>query len=224
MNHDEYLQSRRDRYRTNREHILIQRRLQYQNNRDVILKQRQRRYQNNSQTLKAKAIKRYYEDRETKQLVVSARRLAIRQWFTDVRSGLACSCGESDPVCLDFHHRDPTTKLHRLAFMTIKGFSKDKILAEIAKCDVLCANCHRVLHRSRPSRPSRAWVWDLKAAQRCSCGEGRPACLDYHHRDPTTKVNHIATMVMHGLAKKTILAEIAKCDLICANCHRRKHA
>ena len=46
---------------------------------------------------------------------------------------------------LDFHHRDPATKINRIADM-IDRCSKAKILAEIQKCDCLCANCHRILH------------------------------------------------------------------------------
>ena len=42
----------------------------------------------------------------------------------------------------DFHHRDPSTKtvpMHRLPH----DVGWDRIDTEVAKCDVLCANCHR---------------------------------------------------------------------------------
>jgi hypothetical protein len=49
-------------------------------------------------------------------------------------------CGESDPVVLEFDHvRDK-------AFDVMQGFESrnwQAILAEIAKCDVVCANCRR---------------------------------------------------------------------------------
>ncbi len=54
-------------------------------------------------------------------------------------------CGENDFCCLDFHHRDPAQKIKDVSKMA-KFFSDEKIEAEIAKCDVLCANCHRKLH------------------------------------------------------------------------------
>lgn len=70
-----------------------------------------------------------------------------KKWFRDeILSKLSCSrCPESDPVCLDFHHRDPKTKDYNVAQLA-RGFPKERILAEVAKCDVLCANCHRKEH------------------------------------------------------------------------------
>ena len=43
--------------------------------------------------------------------------------------------------------------------------------------------------------------------------------LDFDHRDGKIKIGNVAQMVYtHGL--KAIIAEIAKCDLVCSNCHR----
>jgi len=48
-------------------------------------------------------------------------------------------CGEADPVVLEFDHlRDKTANINSL----ISG-SWRRIMAEIAKCEVVCANCHR---------------------------------------------------------------------------------
>ena len=71
-----------------------------------------------------------------------------RKWFYDeVLSKSSClECGESHPGCMDFHHRDPKTKSYNISDMIQKRFSNIKILAELVKCDVLCANCHRKLH------------------------------------------------------------------------------
>ena len=56
-----------------------------------------------------------------------------------------CSmCGESSKCCLDFHHIDPKTKERRISYLR----SIKKIDAEIAKCIVLCSNCHRKLHHN----------------------------------------------------------------------------
>ena len=49
-------------------------------------------------------------------------------------------CGESDPVVLEFDHRE--NKLWEIAQLTKDGTPK-KFAEEILKCDVRCANCHR---------------------------------------------------------------------------------
>jgi hypothetical protein len=51
-------------------------------------------------------------------------------------------CGIRDPVLLDFDHRDPTTKRSEVARLA-SSKSWPQVLAEIQKCDVRCANCHR---------------------------------------------------------------------------------
>ncbi len=51
------------------------------------------------------------------------------------------SCGESDPRVLEFHHK--FGKDMEVSALVSGGYSIERILAEIAKCDVLCANCHR---------------------------------------------------------------------------------
>jgi hypothetical protein len=52
-------------------------------------------------------------------------------------------CGESDPVVLEFDHRDHTTKRCAVAQMIERRYSWRTIEVEIEKCDVRCANCHR---------------------------------------------------------------------------------
>lgn len=55
-------------------------------------------------------------------------------------------CGVKYPPCvMDFHHREPTTKVNTVGQLMNSGFcNMDKVLAEIAKCDLICANCHRI--------------------------------------------------------------------------------
>lgn len=48
----------------------------------------------------------------------------------------------------------------------------------------------------------------------------RYIALEYDHRDSSTKTEDVSVMTARGLSRKTILKEIAKCDMVCANCHR----
>jgi hypothetical protein len=52
-------------------------------------------------------------------------------------------CGESDPIVLEFDHRDPSQKDDNIGDAYHGGWSLSRLLAEAAKCDVVCANCHR---------------------------------------------------------------------------------
>lgn len=51
-------------------------------------------------------------------------------------------CGITDPVVLEFDHRDPVNKVTEVGHLIHSG-SKLELVAEIEKCDVRCGNCHR---------------------------------------------------------------------------------
>ena len=51
-------------------------------------------------------------------------------------------CGETDVTVLDFDHRDPSTKKREVTVIALQKPWKF-VAAEIEKCDVRCANCHR---------------------------------------------------------------------------------
>ena len=59
-------------------------------------------------------------------------------------------CGESDPVVLEFNHLQPATKTANICDMIHFRVSPARIRLEIAKCEVLCANCHQ-RHTTRQS-------------------------------------------------------------------------
>lgn len=71
----------------------------------------------------------------------------LRVWFEGIKQTLKCgTCGENHPACLDFHHKDEKDKYGSVAQMVSAGYCKEKVLAEIAKCSILCSNCHRKYH------------------------------------------------------------------------------
>jgi L-lactate utilization protein LutB len=73
------------------------------------------------------------------------RRKEIQLWFRELKSTLKCvKCGENHPGCLEFHHVGE--KDDNVSLMVARSLGRDRILAEIAKCEVLCANCHGKHH------------------------------------------------------------------------------
>ena len=65
-----------------------------------------------------------------------------------------------------------------------------------------------------------AFLNELKLEAGCAdCGyRGHPAALDFDHLPGSSKIRGLARMLL--VSRATLLAEIAKCEIVCANCHR----
>ncbi len=73
-------------------------------------------------------------------------------------------------------------------------------------------------------RRNRALVDAYLRSHPCvDCGASDTAILEFDHRDPATKRTDIATVAQNA-GWATALAKLAKCDVRCANCHRRRTA
>lgn len=87
---------------------------------------------------------RTYRDRaEYLKEAVTKRRRTLKLRAIKVLGGQCVLCGyDKHPGVLDFHHVDPSTKLFGIS---AGGFSRswDSINAELKKCILVCANCHR---------------------------------------------------------------------------------
>jgi hypothetical protein len=146
---------------------------------------------------------------------------------------------------MDFDHRDPNTKLFAITGGHAPLLSRKRLIAEIDKCDIVCANCHalrtyaNLLERRRRSLPEE-WApgqspriaqnrarWRANAAMLnelrdipcADCGRRFPPCvMQFDHRDPATKRFEVTRIITR--ARPVILAEVAKCDIVCTNCHR----
>lgn len=220
-------------------------------------------------------------------------------------------CGKADPVVLEFDHfRD---KRRNISDLVNSGATWPRVMAEIEKCSVRCANCHRrasgqravirgkalqteffwiresdalarpdsahertrscrrcdkakpiaeFAFRSRASgkrhricRPcqrtlqkqwyersrekhirsarrnrrrrrrnahvARQRVWSFLAGHPCvDCGETDPEVLEFDHQ--IDKRAEIGALVRSGASWERVQREIAKCEVRCANCHRRR--
>ena len=78
---------------------------------------------------------------------------------------------------------------------------------------------------SKRLRETRDWFNKYKSKLHCEiCYENNPACLEFHHINPDTKYHPVSDLVARGYSKRTILLEVKKCRVLCANCHRILHS
>lgn len=79
-------------------------------------------------------------------------------------------------------------------------------------------------YKKQRRKKIRDFIWEIKKRNICSiCGEERPECLEFHHRDPSKKVIKISRAAGLGWSVSRILEEIKKCDIVCSGCHFKIH-
>src|SRR5918992_4596195 len=79
----------------------------------------------------------------------------------------------------------------------------------------------RLRKRKRLRDERAAWYRSLKKDRTCAdCGASyHHSAMQWDHRPETNKTREVSNLVRRGFRPSTILEEIAKCDLVCANCH-----
>lgn len=98
---------------------------------------------------------RDYYQRNKDEYRTRERRLRVRnrEYIRALKMSPCTRCGESfPPSVMDFHHRDPSKKDRAIQRLANSGTaSLARIQLEIDKCDLLCANCHRIVtHEEQP--------------------------------------------------------------------------
>lgn len=79
-------------------------------------------------------------------------------------------------------------------------------------------------HKYDSHQRNRQYVWDYLKEHPCvDCGEPNPVVLEFDHRNPEEKETNVSNLISRYSFKR-LLAEIEKCDVRCANCHRKKTA
>ena len=146
--------------------------------------------------------------------------------------GRCADCGYSGSVVvLEFHHRDAASKEFAIGTASV---SRERLWSEAAKCDLVCANCHRARHASlRKSsggpvvqfrRRTKARAVAFFGGRCSSCDGSFPlATFEFHHLNADTKDFAISS---DGIPRPwaSVISELAKCAMLCANCHREVHA
>ena len=191
----------------------------------------------------------YARNREQEIERVARRQRAEVAWLRDLRRVPCMDCGGVfPPHAMDFDHRDRSQKRFNVAGRSLLR-KRQVVLQEVAKCDIVCANCHRVrtyaafeegtlrppVRDRLPDTPERERartkfrdLWraqsELLRAFRATpcmdCSKTFPwYVIEFDHRDPEQKIGGVTRMAGRVTLAR-LLDEVAKCDIVCANCHR----
>lgn len=90
------------------------------------------------------AVKKHYEANKQYYLDKNKKATAARvEYLVELREKTPCmDCGKNFPYyIMDFDHREAKPEKR---VTTLVGSSWKRMLEEIEKCDIVCANCHRV--------------------------------------------------------------------------------
>lgn len=91
---------------------------------------------------KAEEGKRFCGKACANKYAVDLRRRKVKHLLVKHFGGKCVRCGYDRCIeALEFHHRDPSTKVRTVSTGNTSSFESS--LAEAEKCDLVCANCHR---------------------------------------------------------------------------------
>ena len=89
--------------------------------------------------------RKYYHEKPNKKAANKRFRDSQTAWFNSLKDNPCEDCGNKfPPRVMHFHHLDEKSKQFRVGYS--KTSSREKILEEIEKCVLLCANCHSLRH------------------------------------------------------------------------------
>lgn len=121
------------------------------------------RHQRECRECQRKNSKKYYSDNKERQKkqINNARKIRINEnrflLYDYLKNNPCIVCGESNPIVLEFDHRDNVNKVSTVGELVWNGCSWEKIKNEIDKCDVRCSNCHKIR-----TAEQQEWYKDIK--------------------------------------------------------------
>ena len=120
------------------------------------------------------------------------------------KGGSCIKCGYSECIeAMEFHHLDPAQKDSRIA-KTITAQTWDKIVIELDKCIMVCANCHRKIHSELLGAPKLADLLSEEAV------EQREAYNKVRELDPNRNVLWIEKDKLEVLLWQKSMIDIAE--------------
>jgi hypothetical protein len=144
-------------------------------------------------------------------------------------------CGTSKPLDEFYEIRYQTKRgearcrQHTCASCCVKASVKNRKMQWSSKYKAYATNFYSseaATNRQRACRDRlRALVDSAKSGACMDCRRKfHPVCMDFDHRNPASKTDSVTQLVAKRRKWEVIAAEIAKCDLVCANCHRIRTA
>jgi hypothetical protein len=198
-------------------------------------------YQNN----KSSYLTRIHR-RDKEELLINRQKL-----YSYLMEHPCVDCGKTDVRVLDLDHVQGVKRASIVRMMST-GCSWRTIEAEMEKCEVRCANCHRI----RTGQTGNSWrnffvtleerlqseimrgsdalrtmkmrienMRNLHTYLSChpcvDCAVGDIRILEFDHVQGV-KYEEVGRLLTNAASWPRIEAEIAKCEVRCANCHRIK--
>ena len=104
------------------------------------------------------------------------------------------------------HCRDCMRKFNRASYLRRSEAKKEQVRDE----------------RRRKYEEARQYIWDYLLGHPCTVyGESDPVVLEFHHVAGSKREN-VTNMPRDGYSLESIKKEMGKCEVLCANCHRRR--
>src|SRR5207247_10769580 len=133
------------------------------------------------------------------------------------------------PVCVMCHEDKPASEF------AFRSLATGQLQSHCRKCHAAYRRQHyldnREIYIAREVArigafrlDNRLRLFDYLSSHPCvDCGETDVLVLEFDHRDPKTKRREVGYLAARK-PWKFVLEEIAKCDVRCVNCHRRRRA
>lgn len=116
---------------------------------------------------------------------------------------------------------------HFLSTSWNKGTGVGRDSAKARACKKRWYDNNRQVYRDRNQKRAeekRRKLVELKRVPCTDCGRRFPAfVMDFDHRDGVEKLGNVSTLVKIWTWQR-LLTEVAKCDVVCSNCHRIRTA
>ena len=103
-----------------------------------------------------------------KQSIIE-RRALIKNSIIQAFGGKCCGCGyHACAQSFDLHHNDPLAKEDEIAKLITRCAPLNRIIKEVKKCTLLCANCHREVHAKHRQITSQVEFNETEFRRVCS--------------------------------------------------------